>query len=664
MAVEINPPFRVFTDVDGEPLEDGFIHIGAVNQNPQAVPISVFWDSALTIPAAQPIRTLGGYPSRAGSPSRMYVAESQYSISVSNKNGTLIYSDMNDTAGDPSLRDDLASVSDTSKGARLVSWLSSIPGTVARWVSEKLADQLSFKDFGILGDGSNETVKLQAAFLASAGKVLRAEPGKIYFTTDELQIPSGAAIDFCGSRLRYTIDVTGKDCIRFRNCRDSELRNVDIEPIGSMTVAPNTGDSRMPVVVGVYDAHSPTEFCENITIENVKVIGGFDAMNGIAVFGRSNNICIVNPSIEGTVAPASAGIGILAHWSADNISAPTVTYHPRNISIVNPRFRKCALGASAEQASIIFLSGAFNVVVDNVDADDVNTGVYVYPGDFGFTFSNDPAATQVRGVTIDNGSIANVRKFGVNVLGQANGVGPRLPMGVHVRNVRSDGADVALRTRRVGVGVVFDGAAAFGATQGILFSESDDAIAIDCDITGNAQQGVYFASSNRCRLVGSKVYGNNTSNLANQLGSAVYLDGTCADNDICNNHIGAEVATEYYGCRVNGATVTYTKINDNTFYNFVTNVAIQNDAAPYTAKTNGDRNVFAGASLLAVPITPPMIHYDSLGRATVRANAAPVVGTWKVGDRFVNSIPAVGQPKAWSCTVAGTPGTWVSEGNL
>lgn len=35
-----------------------------------------------------------------------------------------------------------------------------------------------------------------------------------------------------------------------------------------------------------------------------------------------------------------------------------------------------------------------------------------------------------------------------------------------------------------------------------------------------------------------------------------------------------------------------------------------------------------------------------------------------VGDRVVNSVPTVGQPKAWVCTTAGVPGTWVSEGNL
>lgn len=49
---------------------------------------------------------------------------------------------------------------------------------------------------------------------------------------------------------------------------------------------------------------------------------------------------------------------------------------------------------------------------------------------------------------------------------------------------------------------------------------------------------------------------------------------------------------------------------------------------------------------------------------TWRSAVFPATGTWKVGDRVVNSEPSVGQPKAWVCVVAGTPGTWVSEGNL
>ena len=43
---------------------------------------------------------------------------------------------------------------------------------------------------------------------------------------------------------------------------------------------------------------------------------------------------------------------------------------------------------------------------------------------------------------------------------------------------------------------------------------------------------------------------------------------------------------------------------------------------------------------------------------------APANGYWQVSSRVINSAPTAGQPKAWVCTVAGAPGTWVSEGNL
>jgi len=35
-----------------------------------------------------------------------------------------------------------------------------------------------------------------------------------------------------------------------------------------------------------------------------------------------------------------------------------------------------------------------------------------------------------------------------------------------------------------------------------------------------------------------------------------------------------------------------------------------------------------------------------------------------VGDRIEQSVPVVGNPKGWRCTVAGGPGTWISEGAL
>lgn len=90
-ALSIQPTYPIFTDIDGQPLEDGYIWIGVANLAPIVNPITVYWDAALTIPAAQPIRTRGGYPVNSGTPARLYV-NSNYSIQVQNKNGSVVYS--------------------------------------------------------------------------------------------------------------------------------------------------------------------------------------------------------------------------------------------------------------------------------------------------------------------------------------------------------------------------------------------------------------------------------------------------------------------------------------------------------------------------------------------------------------------------------------------
>jgi len=120
-ALEVTPPFPVFSDIDGQPLENGYIWIGAVNLNPQTNPINVYWDSALTISATQPIRTLGGYPSNSGTPARLYV-NADYSIRVMNRNGSTIYSSLNDNSLSGSITSNA-----TGDGTQTIFPVSSVP---------------------------------------------------------------------------------------------------------------------------------------------------------------------------------------------------------------------------------------------------------------------------------------------------------------------------------------------------------------------------------------------------------------------------------------------------------------------------------------------------------------------------------------------------------
>ncbi len=95
MPYIIESPFPSFNDTDGSPLNNGYVYVGSANLNPVTDPIPVYWDEALTQPAAQPIRTINGYLSRNGSPGRIYTAFVTYSLRVTNNKGALVFSDLN-----------------------------------------------------------------------------------------------------------------------------------------------------------------------------------------------------------------------------------------------------------------------------------------------------------------------------------------------------------------------------------------------------------------------------------------------------------------------------------------------------------------------------------------------------------------------------------------
>ena len=86
---QLAPPYPVFTDKNGDPLDNGYLYFGEVNKNPETNSIQVYYDSGLTQPVAQPVRTSNGYPMRNGAPALIY-AGSQFSVTVRDKNSDLV----------------------------------------------------------------------------------------------------------------------------------------------------------------------------------------------------------------------------------------------------------------------------------------------------------------------------------------------------------------------------------------------------------------------------------------------------------------------------------------------------------------------------------------------------------------------------------------------
>jgi hypothetical protein len=159
-ALSIQPTYPIFTETDGLPLENGYIWIGTANLDPQGNPINVYWDAALTIAAPQPIRTLNGYPSRSGTPARLYV-NSDYSIRVQDKNGSLIYSS-------PTATERYNDAVISGINAEDVLYDPPFAGAVQTNQEEVNSRYVSVKDFGAIGNGvANDTAALIAAETAA-----------------------------------------------------------------------------------------------------------------------------------------------------------------------------------------------------------------------------------------------------------------------------------------------------------------------------------------------------------------------------------------------------------------------------------------------------------------------------------------------------------------
>ena len=89
VTTQLAPPYPIFTDRDGSPLDAGYLYFGAVNENPETNPIQVYYDVNLTQPAAQPLRTASGYVMRNGSPALIY-ANNQFSVTIRDKKNQLV----------------------------------------------------------------------------------------------------------------------------------------------------------------------------------------------------------------------------------------------------------------------------------------------------------------------------------------------------------------------------------------------------------------------------------------------------------------------------------------------------------------------------------------------------------------------------------------------
>lgn len=90
MSNKVTTPYPLFSDIDGSPLNAGFLFLGESEKDAEQFPISVYWDEAKTELAEQPISTRNGFIVRENLPAKIYIEETSCSITIKNRNGTTV----------------------------------------------------------------------------------------------------------------------------------------------------------------------------------------------------------------------------------------------------------------------------------------------------------------------------------------------------------------------------------------------------------------------------------------------------------------------------------------------------------------------------------------------------------------------------------------------
>lgn len=234
-------------------------------------------------------------------------------------------------------------------------------------------------------------------------------------------------------------------------------------------------------------------------------------------------------------------------------------------------------------------------------------------------------------------------------------------------------------------------------TNGGPVTIDNNVCTLDAADAASNPASIYVSNSSRCTI--SNNVTNHTS--ASPAIHVVARDGTTITNTaVISNSVRTSVlgiiveridTATFDGLRLIGNYVEGASTNAVRVVRATTSVISGNIVSGATSVfelNNSPRSRIEGNSFFSADTTNPTIFFVGTNSSSVfsetniyngrltndsgsgviisqYANTAPPSGnSWNVGDRVIQSVPVVGQPKGWRCTVAGNPGTWVSEGNL
>ena len=476
-------------------------------------------------------------------------------------------------------------------------------GSVTRTQTSKNQESVSVKDFGAVGDGvTDDTAAIQAA-LNYAG----ANNCGIYFPRGTYAISNTLAV---GTSTRLYGD----------SMINTIIKMVSL-PAGSKPTY--TGSTTYPPTLDYFPVlwnNSPIQW---FSIENICINGGGFPVYGLRLqenfYGYLKNVVVTNCAAR-----------------------PYINVRGQNILHENVAFFQNTAGVlTFDNTGLVFQSCGFELLgcataLEVRDPVSTKTGISIrdcWFEDAAGTYNTTASWIRISGrnPVIENAyfSHTGANIAGVQTIGAADGL-------------TFDGISTANAAGAINGRFVVNYAA--GTLTTVFSSDS-----YGCDVKGQ------FNAASVTDNNGNNTWDNGAVSYPYKIvGSAGFEWGTPSGSflklDVANNRVALFGAATYFhnasgNLELIGSLGAQQRIG--------TDVEIQPTAGHdvYIYDKTGASSATTGRIVLGTT-------------KIFRSTAAPVAGTWAVGDWCINQAPAVGNPKGWRCTVAGSPGTWVSEGNL
>jgi len=517
-ALSIQVPFPVFQDRDGQPLDNGYVWIGTANLNPQTNPVVAYFDAALTIIAAQPLRTINGYVSSAGTPAQIYVDAADFSILVQDSKGSMVY---NFPSG-------------TGIGANACALTYSPPftGGVPYPVCQKLDQYVSVKDFGATGDGvTNDTAAIQAA--ANTG-------GTLYF-------PDG------------TYEITHVD-LSSNTQLIGESWNTIIHQISGTNPRPGSVDGMF--VMNLANSQTPIK---DVSFRNIQfrmdlptgIYTPADEQSHVILGGHTQNIIVDNCYFYGW-----RGDAIFVGSQMSGVGVPT-NYAAQNTTITNCQFdginNTCRQGITGGSVDGLYISNNYFVNTTNATM----PGAIDIEPELQFAYARTIIITN--NIFVGIGPVGARRRAVIFDLGNLNlGSTERRGNITVADNYMNTSNGVRVMGAKITTNINFISNWIFGTDETMILTNVDGLVVADNYFEDCATVLIGFSTSG-AEVKNASIYGN-TFETCGIAGAALQvntlINGSICDNQFIDCGAGGDLTAIRFA---SGGTQTGVTVHDNVF---------------------------------------------------------------------------------------------------